>query len=251
MNILISNDDGINAIGIKLLAEELTKLGHVTVVAPDRERSATGHAITIHNPLRVEKIENYYKQINAWSVNGTPGDCVKIAVESILNQKPDLVVSGINNGPNLGSDVLYSGTVSAAMEGSIQGIPSIAISLADFGDKMNYEGAAKYSCKLVNIIMKKLKNNKGLFNVNVPSASMEDIKGIKFTHLGIRKYEDNYVKRQDPMGRNYYWLSGRLVKTENKEESDIGAIEKNFISITPLHYDLTDYDFLKKLNNTK
>lgn len=248
MNILITNDDGINAVGIRILAKELSKIGKVTVVAPDSERSASGHSITLHAPLRVTK-SNIDKDIEGYMISGTPSDCVKIALESILEEKPDLVVSGINNGPNLGTDVLYSGTVSAAIEGAIHNIKSIAISVSYGEDKMNYEGAKHFSCNLVKSI---LELEKGLiFNINVPSLNQEDIKGALITELGIRKYNNKYIKREDPMGKSYYWLAGELIDIKNKNTSDIKAIEDKFISITPIHFDLTDYNLLNTLKNKK
>ncbi|RKD34532.1 5'/3'-nucleotidase SurE [Thermohalobacter berrensis] len=249
MQILVTNDDGINAIGIRKLAESLKKIGKVTVVAPDRQRSAIGHAITLHKPLRVDRFEFNDIEIDAWSINGTPSDCVKIAVESILEKKPDVVVSGINDGPNLGTDVLYSGTVSAAIEGAIHNIPSIAISAVGSKEKINYEGAKIYSCKLVKSIIEKDIPNNIIFNINIPALYIEKIKGIKVTELGIRKYKNNYIKRKDPMGKSYYWLAGKLIEIENNKESDVMATESGYISITPLHFNLTNYDFLDEMKN--
>ncbi|EOD01093.1 5'/3'-nucleotidase SurE [Caldisalinibacter kiritimatiensis] len=249
MNILVTNDDGINAIGIRKLANELKRIGSVTVIAPDRERSATGHAITMHHPLRINKVDNYANGIEAWNINGTPSDCVKIGIESLMKAKPDLVVSGINNGPNLGTDVIYSGTVSAAIEGGIHNIPSIAISVAGKKGELNYESATYYSCKIVNLITKYNNEQNKVFNVNFPSISPDNIKGIRVTELGIRRYSNQYEERKDPMGKSYYWLSGKLLEIQNKNESDVTAIENNYISITPLHFDLTNYQFIKKMQN--
>lgn len=251
MRILITNDDGIYANGIKELSIKLSDIGEVVVVAPDRERSAIGHAITIHTPLRVEKIEDILPNIEAWAINGTPSDCVKIAIESLMRVKPDLIVSGINNGPNLGTDVIYSGTVSAAIEGAMHSIPSIAISACFFNGKINYESVAEVSCKIIKNLVKKDLPKNIILNINVPSISLEQIKGIKITELGIRKYNNNYVKRTDPKGKNYYWLSGELIEIKNKDTSDIVAIEEGFISITPLHFDLTAYNYLDELKNWK
>ncbi|WP_069649513.1 5'/3'-nucleotidase SurE [Caloranaerobacter ferrireducens] len=251
MKILVTNDDGIFANGIKEISIKLSEIAEVIVVAPDRERSAIGHAITIHTPLRVEKTENIIPNIEAWAINGTPSDCVKIAVESIMKKKPDLIVSGINNGPNLGTDVIYSGTVSAAIEGAMHSIPSVAISACFFNGKINYESVAKISCKIIKNLIKKDLPKNIILNINVPSLPLEQIKGIKITELGIRKYNNNYVKRTDPKGKNYYWLSGELIEIENKDTSDIVAIEEGFISITPLHFDLTAYNYLDELKNWK
>lgn len=247
MNILVTNDDGINAIGIKKLVNRLKELGKITVVAPDRERSATGHAITMHQPLRVHKMDIFDENIEAWSIDGTPSDCVKIAVESIMKKKPNLVVSGVNDGPNLGTDVIYSGTVSAAIEGAIHDIPSIALSVAGKKGKLNYEGAISYSCKIINQVLKNKIPNNIILNINFPSLPADQIKGIKVTELGIRRYANQFLRREDPMGRSYYWLSGELVEIENTSESDVKAIEENYISITPLQFDLTNYKLLKEM----
>ncbi len=248
MKILITNDDGINAIGIKKLANSLKKLGNITIVAPDRERSATGHAITMHQPLRLEKVE-YGDNIEAWSLNGTPSDCIKIAIEGILNEKPDIIVSGINNGPNLGTDVLYSGTVSAAIEGAIHNIPSIALSVYGKKRQINYEGAAVHSCNLINVALENNMPNNIVLNVNIPSLNSNEIKGVKITELGIRKYKNQFEERKDPMGKSYYWLSGSIIEIENNDISDVKCVENDYISITPLHFDLTDYDYIKKMKN--
>lgn len=247
LKILVTNDDGINAIGIKKLAYSLKKLGKVIIVAPDRERSATGHAITMHQPLRVDRVDFHDSNIDAWSINGTPSDCVKIALESILPQKPDIIVSGINNGPNLGTDVIYSGTVSAAIEGAIHNIPSIAMSVYGTKAKINYEGAAFFSCNLVQRALENKMPNNLVLNINFPSKNYDDIKGIKITELGIRKYENSYDQRTDPMGRSYYWLSGSLIEISNSESSDVECVKSGYISITPLHFDLTDYKYLNEM----
>ena len=249
MKILVTNDDGINAIGIKKLAHSLKKLGKVIIVAPDRERSATGHAITMHQPLRIDKVDFQDPNIDAWSINGTPSDCVKIAVESILTQKPDIIVSGINNGPNLGNDVLYSGTVSAAIEGAMHNIPSLAMSVYGSGVDINYEGASFFSCNLVETVIKNKMPNNLVLNINFPSLDNTHIKGIRVTELGIRKYRNSYEERKDPMGKSYYWLSGSLIEINNTEASDVECIKNGYISVTPLHFDLTDYKYLKEIKN--
>lgn len=247
MKILVTNDDGINAIGIKKLAKALKKIGEVFVIAPDRERSATGHAITMNEPLRVKNVDFFNEDIKAWSINGTPSDCVKLGITSLISDKPDIVVSGINNGPNLGTDVIYSGTVSAAIEGAINGIPSIALSLAGKGDNKIYEGVANLSCILVEEYLDK--SNRSIFNVNFPLLEAKKIKGIRITELGVRKYNSSYIKRVDPMGNDYYWLSGELIKNKTVQKSDVKAVETGYISITPLHYNLTDFKVLNEINH--
>lgn len=211
MKILVSNDDGIAANGIRCLAEALAQEHDVYVIAPDRERSAAGHSLTMHTPLRVEEVEAYHGVKRAWVTTGTPGDCIKIGVSAILgkDEQPDLVVSGINHGPNLGADILYSGTVSCAMEGAMLGIPSIAISLAS----MHYEYEQfNYPAKFATLLLPKLKEftfpKKSILNINIPALDEEDIAGVAITELGRRMFTDKYEKRIDPRGKVYYWLAG-------------------------------------------
>lgn len=259
MRILISNDDGIFSEGIYVLAKSLISLGEVIVIAPDSEKSATGHAITMHHPLRVSKTKFFDLDIEAYAVSGTPADCVKLAVEAILkDRRPDIVVSGINNGPNLGTDVIYSGTVSAAVEAAILEIPSIAISMARSKFE-TFEHAGNFVTKLVEDIFEKgLFNNKELnetiINVNYPTVSEEEIRGVKITTLGIRKYQNAFVERKDPRGNSYYWMSGEVMDLEQNESSDVVALRNNYISVTPIHFDLTNfktYEYLKKLDLEK
>lgn len=250
MNILVTNDDGIDACGIKVLVNILKKFGNVNVVAPDTEKSAVGHGITMHSPLRVKEIKDYSENVRAWSVSGTPSDCVKIATENILDNKPDILFSGINNGGNLGTDVLYSGTVSAAVEGAINNIPSIAVSLVGLSgitslSEMNYSTAEYFLPKIIDNILKDKDFNKSLLNINIPSVkNIEEIKEIKTTELGHIRYKNSFVKRVDPMGRTYYWMGGELEKTKNAENSDIITVQNKNISITPLQFDLTNYSLL-------
>ena len=273
MNILVSNDDGIFALGIQTLANALMAAGHnITVVCPDRERSATGHGLTLHRPLRAEQVENIFDPgIVAWSCSGTPSDCVKLALDAILTDKPDFVVSGINHGPNLGTDVLYSGTVSAAMEGVLEDIPSIAMSLTDFSGK-NFKPAASFAVELVAKLEKQPLGLPILLNVNVPPVPAKEIKGAVIARQGIRRYFDQFEQRTDPRGRVYYWLAGEVVEEGEAEPSmpvgkgaiapntqtlvneisavsdefmtDVSAIRQNYITITPLQYNLTAYTAL-------
>lgn len=252
MKILVTNDDGIDAHGIRVLVNILKNFGKVSVVAPDTEKSAVGHGITMHSPLRVKEIDNYSKDVNAWSVSGTPSDCVKIAVENILEDRPDVLFSGINNGGNLGTDVLYSGTVSAAIEGAINNIPSIAVSLVGLSGveelkNMNYSSAEYFLPKIIDNIVKDKDFNKSLLNVNIPSVEeIKEIKEIKVTELGHIRYKNSFIKRIDPMGRTYYWMGGELEKTKNGENTDIITVQNKNISITPLQFDLTNYSLLYK-----
>ncbi|WP_027363683.1 5'/3'-nucleotidase SurE [Desulfotruncus alcoholivorax] len=243
MRILISNDDGINAPGLLKLKQALDPLGEVLVVAPDRERSGTGHGITVHKPLRPKQI-SFSDGTTGWSVNGTPADCVKLGIEALMDDTPDIVISGINWGANLGTDVLYSGTVSAAIEGIINGIPSVAISLATYENK-DFESAARFAARVVPVITEnKFQRGCSLININVPPGSP---KGVKVTRLGNRRYENVFHKRIDPRGGVYYWMAGEpkdMTPERPKFDADIDfdAVNNGFISITPLHFDLTDFN---------
>lgn len=241
--ILISNDDGIHSEGIKSLARALKRVGEIFVVAPDRERSAASHSLTLHRPLRVEKHGS-----NVYAVDGTPTDCINIAVNGILKKKPDLVVSGINKGGNLGDDVTYSGTVSAAMEGTLLGIPSIAISLVS-RDNFDFKIAAKFAARLARFILKKGLPKDTLLNINVPPGV--NVKGYKITKQGKRFYGDAVVEKVDPRGKKYYWIGGDVLKWEGGKDTDFEAIADNFISITPVHLDMTNYASFAELKNWK
>lgn len=240
MKILISNDDGIYAPGVRALAEALSDTEHkITVVCPDRERSATGHALTLQEPLRVDQITGVYPlNIEAWACSGTPSDTVKLALDALLRDRPDLVLSGINRGANLGTDVLYSGTVSAAMEGVLEGVPSIAFSLSSF-THLDFSAAANFAKKMVEAIANSPLEEPILLNVNIPAIAEENICGAVVTRLGIRRYRDQFEKRIDPRGKTYYWLSGVIIEEEAEPDTDIQAIRDNYITITPLKYDLT------------
>ena len=245
MNILISNDDGIEAAGLKSLARAFSKLHKVTIVAPDREQSATSHSLTLQRPLRVKKINS-----NSYSVDGTPTDCINLAVNGILNKKPDLVVSGINHGPNMGDDITYSGTVSAAMEGTLLGIPSIAVSIVA-RKEFKFNVSAEFALYLAKIILRKGLPPDTLLNVNMPNLPRKLIKGVAVTHQGKRIYEDLVFKKHDPRGAEYYWIGGGDAKWEKSNGTDFEAIEKGMISITPLHLDLTNYRALNMLKEWK
>lgn len=246
MRILLTNDDGIYAPGIHAFLPVLSELGEVSIVAPDRERSATGHGITVHHPLRVQRYCIPDSSVCAWMVDGTPADCVKIAIQALLPIKPDLVVSGINLGSNLGTDILYSGTVSAAVEGVILGVPSVAVSLTEIKD-IDFTYAAQVA---KGIISKMLENGlppNTLLNINVPPGQAKDIKGISITKLGNRQYENTFERRKDPRGRVYYWLGGDIIDVDNDPDSDIATVESGRISVSPVHFDLTNYHIMNKL----
>jgi 5'-nucleotidase len=245
MRILISNDDGIRADGLNELRKSLQDEHQVFVVAPDRERSATGHKITVYRPLRVKEWTYPGSGTIGWEVDGTPADCVKLGLEALLPEPPDLVISGINFGPNLGTDVLYSGTVSAAFEGIINDIPAIAISLAshDYND-------FTYSGNLIKKVVSTLAGELGprtLLNINTPPCTP---RGIRVTRLGHRRYVNIFDKRIDPRGRVYFWMAGEPFDSDiDDPETDVWAVREGYISITPVLFDLTDYSFMEKLKN--
>jgi len=249
-NILITNDDGIDAPGIRALYKALLKCDYrIFVVAPASEMSAVGHAITLSDPLRVKEV-NLDKKIKAYRVNGTPADCVKIAYWALLDIKPDLIISGINTGSNTGINMLYSGTVSAATEGSILGIPSFAISLATYSDP-DFSFAADFSCRIAEIILKNRMPESVFLNINVPNLPKEKIKGVKVTRQGRAIFVEKYEKRYDPRGNTYYWLSGQKIDKENETDIDEGAVQNGYVSVTPVHFDLTHHnsiDMLEKWN---
>ena len=251
MNILVSNDDGIAANGIRVLTEELSRKHNVYVIAPDRERSAAGHSLTLHTPLRVEEIETTTGAKRTWVTTGTPGDCVKIGISAILSkdEQPDIVISGINHGPNLGADILYSGTVSCAMEGAMLGIPSIAVSLAAMSAE--YEDF-HFSARFIVSLLDKLKEfkfpQKSILNVNIPKLEAEDITGVAITELGRKMFTDNYEKRIDPRGKIYYWMAGELITEPDDAHTDLAAIQNNKISITPVTYEMTRTETMTDLD---
>ncbi|MEM9164604.1 MAG: 5'/3'-nucleotidase SurE [Cyanobacteria bacterium P01_F01_bin.4] len=271
MQILISNDDGIFSRGIRALANALANAGHeVTVVCPDRERSATGHGLTLHKPIRVEAVPSVFEPtVQAWACSGTPADCVKLALDAILDSPPDMVISGINHGANLGTDVLYSGTVSAAMEGVLEGVSSIALSLASFSFQ-DFQPAAAAACDLVKQLGQQPIELAVLLNVNIPPVPAAKIQGTCVARLGMRRYFDLFDKRIDPRGKTYYWLAGEVLEDSDtdpphfptdeaihtvyeplrgKFPTDVQAIKDNFITITPLQYDLTAYGGLDYLHH--
>lgn len=248
MNILITNDDGIRADGIKELAKELAKTHNIYVVAPETQKSATGHAITIHDPIMINN-EYIDDNICAYSISGTPADCVKIGIEALFKDiNIDMVISGINNGPNLGTDVIYSGTVSAAIEGFIQNKPSIAFSLNEFNvSKEIYRQVSKYASKIVNDIKDKLDIlNDCILNVNIPN---KEVKGTKITRLGERKYENSLEERVSPYGKRYFWIGGKVKELKQEPNSDITAIEEGYITITPINIDMTNNKKIEILKN--
>jgi 5'-nucleotidase len=243
MRILVTNDDGYMAGGIQMLAKAAERLGTVTVVAPDREQSATSHSLTLHYPLRVRRASEAVQV-----VDGTPTDCVMLAVGELLVERPDFVLSGVNHGANLGDDVLYSGTVAAAMEATILGIPAIAIShvgnshddLADWTDVL---------CALLQQLMTRGDfPGETLLNVNLPAGRPDEVLGVRVTTLGRREYVGSLTRASDPAGREYFWIGGGESKWWGGADSDFRAIHEGYISVTPLHLDLTNYKLLEALD---
>lgn len=245
-NILVCNDDGIRSEGLLALAEVLRGLGTVYVVAPDRERSAAGHSLTLAHPLRVEKTGG-----RMYAVDGTPTDCVNLAVNGILRGKRiALVASGINKGANMGDDITYSGTVSAAMEATLLGIPSIAVSLAS-RNHFRFEAAAQFTLHAARKVLRHGIPKDILLNVNLPNVPAEEIRGVRVTRQGKRIYGDAVVQKRDPRGRKYYWIGGDSLQREDIPGSDLEAVEQNFISVTPIHLDMTHYASMRALRRWK
>lgn len=241
MRILITNDDGIFSEGIKALAESLSPLGKVWVVAPDGERNAISHALTLHRPLRIVDLSHHH-----YAVNGTPSDCVNIGINFILKEKPDLIASGINKGGNLGDDINYSGTVAAAVEGTLMGIPSFAISLVA-GKDFNFKPAADFALRLARFITKKGLPDRTLLNVNVPDTGRREISLYKITKQGKNTHNNTIEEKTDPRGVKYYWIGRKDEVFEDDDASDLKAISQKLISITPLQVDLTHYSSFEEL----
>ncbi len=236
--ILITNDDGVRAEGIQRLTRAMSTIGKVAVVAPETQKSGASHALTLSDPLRSNRIDE-----NTLAVDGTPTDCVLLAMRGLLDRKPDLLISGMNHGPNLGDDVTYSGTVAAAFEGTLLGLPSIAISVASW-EECSFDSAERFAAVIARKVLKHGLPEGTLLNVNVPSRPPEEIKGVRVTKLGKRVYRDVVVKKQDPRGRDYYWIGGQPPIWCEGEGTDFEAVEEGLISVTPLQLDLTDYKSL-------
>ena len=241
MLILVTNDDGVHAPGIVTLAETLKNLGQVVVVAPDRDRSAIGHALTLHAPLRADELRP-----GVFAVDGTPTDCVNLGIHGLVQSVPDLVVAGINRGANLGDDITYSGTVCAAMEATLMGVPAFAVSLGgDTFSPSEYSHASSTALYLAKKIMQKGLPPDTFLNVNVPPGP---VRGMRLTRQGRRRYGDMVVEKVDPRGRKYYWLGGNLCDFESADGTDCHALQGGFVSVTPLHLDLTNFKSLERLS---
>lgn len=242
MNIMVTNDDGIHAPGIRALADALRELGTVTVVAPDRERSAVGHSLTLYSPLRVFELHPGW-----YAVDGTPTDCVNMAIHSLLPTRPDLVVSGINHGPNLGDDITYSGTVAAAMEANLMGIPAIAVSLATFNHTDNFADAARIALQVAQQVSANGLPADTFLNVNVPDCRLAEMQAPLITCQGKRSFVGTIVNKTDPRGRKYFWIGSEEPSFNDDPGTDFHAINRQHTSITPLHLDLTNHASLQIL----
>ncbi|MBY0480990.1 MAG: 5'/3'-nucleotidase SurE [Chitinophagaceae bacterium] len=248
--ILITNDDGVTAPGIKALVEAVKGLGKVVVVAPDKPQSGMGHAITIGHPLRLSRL-NSPEDVEIYSCSGTPVDCVKLAVDVVLHGKPDICISGINHGANHSINVIYSGTMSAALEASIESIPSIGFSLLDYSIEADFTASKIYARKIVEFVLKNKSLDKHLcLNVNIPAVEEKLIKGIKICKQAYAKYEEKFDERKDPHGRRYYWLTGEFQNLDKTKDTDVWALKNNFVSVVPVQFDLTNYLLKTKLEKT-
>ncbi len=247
--ILLTNDDGIDARGLSALAAALDGLGTLAVVAPTEERSAVGHAITVRDPLRAHAwpFETPRGPIWARAVNGFPADCVKLAVQKLLPRRPDLVVSGVNHGPNTAVNVIYSGTVSAATEAAILGVPSIAVSHCSWSPDADFEAAGRYARAIAERVVDDGLAPGLLLNVNVPDLGLDEIKGVRVTRQARSRWEEEFQERRDPMDRPYYWLGGEFINLDEGADTDLAAIDHGFVSVTPLHHDLTAHAEVKRM----
>jgi len=246
--ILVTNDDGITAPGIRHLIKAVKELGEVVVVAPDSPQSGMGHAITVANNLYCDKITTSDSDLEEYSCSGTPVDCVKIATQAVLKRKPDLCVSGINHGSNSSINVIYSGTMSAAVEAGTVGIPAVGFSLCDYAMDADFEPTTDFIKKIVKYMLQSDVEKGTVLNVNFPKLKAEDIKGIKVCRQAKARWEENYDKRQNPQGRDYYWLTGEFINEDVGEDTDEWALSQGYVSVVPIQFDLTAH---KQINNLK
>lgn len=245
--ILITNDDGIAAPGIKALTEVMHELGAIYIIAPESAQSGMGHAITINSTLELKHIPGFLGTENAYSCSGTPVDCVKMGVHEVMKTRPNLLVSGVNHGSNSSINVIYSGTMSAAVEGGIEGIPSIGFSLCDYSWDANFENIKPFIKKIALEVLEKGLPEGVILNVNFPKT--DNIKGIKICRQAKAAWEEEFDKRTNPMGKEYYWLTGKFVNHDNGEDTDEWALANDYISIVPVHFDLTAYHAIQQLNS--
>lgn len=249
--ILVTNDDGVQAPGIRALIAVMSEIGEVVVVAPDKPQSAMGHAITINSTLYLNKISKDNDTITEYSCSGTPVDCVKLAVNEILKRKPDLCVSGINHGSNSSINVIYSGTMSAAVEAGIEGIPAIGFSLSDYDWNADFETIKSFVRKITLEVVEKGLPEGVILNVNFPKLKKENIKGIKVCRQAKAMWMEKFDKRKTPQGKDYYWLAGEFVNQDKGEDTDEWALDNGYISVVPVQFDLTAYHSMQQLNNWK
>ena len=247
--ILITNDDGVTAPGIRNLAEAVKDLGKIVVVAPDKPQSGMGHAITIGHPLRLHPVQ-FMDGVEAYGCSGTPVDCVKLAVDKVLHRKPDICLSGINHGANHSINVIYSGTMSAAVEAAIESIPSIGFSLLDYSLEADFTAARKCVRLLTQKLLAKPLDKHMILNVNIPSVADELIKGIKVCRQAYAKYDEDFIERNDPTNKKYYWLTGEFKNMDKGRDTDVWALKNNYISVVPVQFDLTNYVLKTKLEKT-
>ena len=238
--ILITNDDGVHAPGIKALVEAMRDLGKIVVVAPDKPQSGMGHAITVGLPLRLSKID-ILGGADSYQCSGTPVDCVKLAIDKVLHKKPEICLSGINHGANHSINVIYSGTMSAALEASIEGIPGIGFSLLDYSVDADFSAAQYFARQLVMKLLGKKLDKHFCLNVNIPAVPRELIQGIKVCRQAYAKYIEDFEERKDPAGKNYYWLTGEFVNFDRRKDTDVWALANNYVSVVPVEFDLTNY----------
>lgn len=246
--ILVTNDDGITAKGIQVLKEQMLPLGEVLVVAPDKPQSGMGHAITVNNPLRMNQVQDS-DEVKAYSCSGTPVDCVKLAIYSILKRKPDLVVSGINHGANMSINVLYSGTMSAAVEGAIEGIPSIGFSLLDHSPNADFSHTIPFINQITKNVLDHGLQGDYCLNVNFPRNEGQELKGVRVCRQGKAYWEDEFDTRKDPYGLDYYWLSGSFASFDKGEDTDVWALQNNYVSMVPVQYDMTAHHAIQQINS--
>ena len=246
--ILISNDDGITAPGIRNLVDAVKQLGEVVIVAPDSPQSAMGHAVTISKPLRLDKTD-IYGDILAYQCSGTPADCVKLAVDKVLHRKPDLMVSGINHGSNSSINILYSGTMSAAMEAAIEGIPAVGFSLCDFAYDADFSLAKKIATRVAANILNNGLPQATLLNVNIPKIAESDFKGVRVCRQANAKWKEEFDERLDPNGRKYFWLTGKFVNNDKGDDTDEWALANHYASLVPVQFDLTAHHAMSNLNS--
>lgn len=248
--ILVTNDDGITAPGIRNLVETMQAFGEVVVVAPDSPQSAMGHAITISKPLRLDRVD-VFPGVESWQCSGTPVDCVKLAVNQVLHRKPDLLVSGINHGSNSSINVIYSGTMSAAMEGAIEGIPSIGFSLLNFSLQANFNPARKMVERIVRNVLRIGLPEGTLLNVNIPNLALSKIRGIRICRQANAKWKEEFDERKDPNGRTYYWLTGKFINFDTGDDTDEWALHHGYVSVVPVQFDFTAHHAIQHLNSVR